>query len=123
LCKSTFSPYPEVAFDAVEGPELLVEWMNTTTRFWTTPWAIAHNGTLLHPDMGALTLTNPNQDPVPFRLAKEGSLGDDWATTWSGGSLPPGDSTLVLTPPDSPLSTMWLTYDGNTVVMHLASYQ
>lgn len=122
VCTEPFSPYPKAAFEVVEGPELLVEWMGTDTRFWTTPWAVATNGTLLNAGMGELTFTNPSTESVPFRLAREGSLGEDWQHNWDGQALGPGQTNLSFIPPSSPLSTMWLTYESGSVVVHLASY-
>lgn len=123
LCDDLFSPYPRVAFTVEEGPELLVSWMGTTTRFWSTPWAIASNGTLLNSGMANFTIINPSDEPVPFRLTREGSFGDEWQHDWSGTSLPSGETMFVLTPPASPLATMWLSLEAGTVVLHLASYQ
>ena len=122
LCSDPFSPYPEVSFAVERGPELLLDWMGTETRFWTTAWAIAANGTLLDTDMGTLTFTNPSNESVPFRLAREGSLGEDWQHNWDGLPLAPGNTTLELVPPSSPLATMWLTLESGTVVLHVASY-
>lgn len=122
LCDEPFSPFPQVSFDVVEGPELLLTWMGTETRFWSTAWAVATNGTLLDPDMGNLTITNPSDEPVPFRLARTGSLGEDWQHNWDGAALSPGSTSLTLVPPTSPLSTMWLTLESGTVVLHVASY-
>ena len=123
LCDDLFSPYPRVAFTVEEGPELLVSWMGTSTRFWSTPWAIAANGTLLNSGMAEFTITNPNEDPVPFRLAREGSFGDEWQHDWNGTTLPSGSTSFSLIPPASPLATMWLSLEAGTVVLHLASYQ
>jgi hypothetical protein len=77
---------------------------------------------LLDADMGTLTFTNPSNESVPFRLAREGSLGEDWQHNWDGLPLAPGNTTLELVPPSSPLATMWLTLESGTVVLHVASY-
>jgi hypothetical protein len=122
ICNDAFSPYPKTRFTVVEGPELLVEWMGTLTRFWSTPWAVASNGTLLNTGMGELSFTNPGTEPVPFRLAREGSLGEDWQHNWDGLALNPGTTNLSFVPPATPLSTMWVTYESGSVVVHLASY-
>lgn len=122
VCTDAFSPYPKAVFEVVEGPELMVQWMGTETRFWSSPWAVASNGTLLNAGMGELKFTNPGAEPVPFRLAREGSLGDDWQHTWDGQALAPGITNLSFLPPNTPLSTMWLTYESGSVVVHLASY-
>ena len=123
LCDDLFSPYPRVAFAVEEGPELLISWMGTSTRFWSTPWAIASNGTLLNTEMATFTITNPSDDPVPFRLTREGSFGDEWQHNWNGTDLPSGATSFSLIPPESPLATMWLSLEAGTVVLHLASYQ
>jgi hypothetical protein len=123
VCTDAFTPYPQFAFHVKRGPELLVTWMNATTRFWTTPWAIAANGTLLNEGMGDLTFHNPSERDISFRLAREGSPGDDWQHDWNGTHLAPGNTTLQLVPPSSPLATMWLSLESGTVVLHLASYQ
>ena len=122
ICNDAFSPYPKTRFVVVEGPELLVQWMGTLTRFWSTPWAVASNGTLLNTGMGELSFTNPGTEPVPFRLAREGSLGEDWQHNWDGLALSPGTTNLTFVPPSTPLSTMWVTYESGSVVVHLASY-
>jgi len=122
ICNDAFSPYPKTRFTVVEGPELLVEWMGTLTRFWSTPWAVASNGTLLNTGMGELSFTNPGTEPVPFRLAREGSLGEDWQHNWDGLALNPGTTNLSFVPPATPLSTMWVTYESGSVVVHLASH-
>jgi hypothetical protein len=123
LCDDLFSPYPRVAFAVEEGPELLISWMGTSTRFWSTPWAIASNGTLLNTEMATFTITNPSDEPVPFRLTREGSFGDEWQHNWNGTDLPSGATSFSLIPPESPLATMWLSLEAGTVVLHLASYQ
>ena len=123
LCKETFNPYPSLLFPTVRGPELLVTWMNSTTRFWTTPWAVATSGTVVNDGMASFTLHNPTNISVPFRLDRGGSFGEDWGHNWDGGALEPGDTEFDLTPPSAPLSTMWLTYESGSVVLHLSSYQ
>ena len=123
LCKETFNPYPSLFFPTVRGPELLVTWMNSTTRFWTTPWAVATSGTVVNDGMASFTLHNPTNISVPFRLDRGGSFGEDWGHNWDGGALEPGDTEFDLTPPSAPLSTMWLTYESGSVVLHLSSYQ
>ncbi|MGB1354712.1 MAG: hypothetical protein ACPG79_05775 [Poseidonia sp.] len=122
VCDDTFSPYPRLNFTVMEGPELLVTWMNSTTRFWTTPWAIAYEGTFINGGMDSITFHNPTNESIPFRLAREGGFGDDWTHDWDGSSLAPGSTPLTLSPPQEPLATMWVTYDSGTVVLHLASY-
>ena len=123
LCRDTYNPYPDLSFEVVRGPELMVSWMNSTSRFWTTPWALATNGTLLNTGMTTFTLHNPANETVPFRLDRGGSFGEDWVHNWDGDALSPGDTTFTLTPPDAPLATMWLTYEAGSVVLHLSSYQ
>ena len=123
VCKDAFNPYPALSFAAVEGPELLITWMNTTTRFWTTPWAVATEGTVLNAGMNVFTLHNPSNTSVPFRLDRGGSFGEDWGHNWDGQALPPGDTLFDLTPPSASLATMWLTYESGFVVLHLSSYQ
>ena len=124
LCKTaSFDPYPALSFTVADGPELMVSWMNTTSRFWTTPWAIASNGTVLNAGMSSFTIHNPNQISVPFRLDRGGSFGEDWGHNWDGNELAPGDTVFELIPPDAPLATMWITYEAGAVVLHLSSYQ
>tara|TARA_Y100001954_G_scaffold238646_1_gene307320 strand:- start:10919 stop:13450 length:2532 start_codon:yes stop_codon:yes gene_type:complete len=123
LCRDAFNPYPDLSFEVVEGPELMVSWMNSTSRFWTTPWALSTNGTVLNSGMTNFTLHNPNNASVPFRLDRGGSFGEDWGHDWDGQPLAPGDTSFTLTPPNAPLATMWLTYEAGTVVLHLSSYQ
>ena len=123
ICNNMFSPYPALEFPIKEGPELIVSWMGSTSRFWSTPWAIAMNGTLLNEGMSNLTFFNPSDESIPFRLARAGSPGEDWQYEWSGNTLEPGVSNISLIPPQSPLSTMWITLESGTVVLHLASYQ
>ncbi len=122
LCRDGFNPYPDLAFDVVQGPELMVSWMNSTTRFWTTPWALSTNGTTLNTGMTTFTLHNPTNESVPIRLDRGGSFGEDWGHNWNGQALAPGDTTFSLTPPDAPLATMWLTYEAGSIVLHLSSY-
>ena len=122
VCNDPFSPYPTYDFTVVEGPELMVTWMNTTTRFWSTPWAIAANGTLLNDGMADLTFYNPSNSSVPFRLSREGSFGEEWGHNWDGEALAPGNTSLSFTPPSTPLATMWISLESGTVVLHLASY-
>ena len=123
LCRDAFNPYPDLSFEVVEGPELLVTWMNSTSRFWTTPWALSANGTSLNTGMTTFTLHNPTNESVPIRLDRGGSFGEDWGHNWDGEPLRPGDTTFTLTPPDAPLATMWLTYEAGSIVLHLSSYQ
>jgi len=123
LCQDLFNPYPSISFPVVEGPELMVSWMGTTSRFWTTPWAIATNGTVLNTGMTSFTVHNPNNTSVPFRLDRGGSFGEDWGHNWDGNSLAPGDTSFELMPPSAPLATMWLSYEAGAVVLHLSSYQ
>ncbi len=123
LCRDAYNPYPDLAFGVVEGPELLVTWMNSTSRFWTTPWAVSSNSTPLNVDMATFTLHNPTNDSVPFRVDRGGSFGEDWGHNWDGGPLSPGDTMFTLTPPNAPLATMWLTYEAGSIVLHLSSYQ
>ncbi|MEL0181687.1 MAG: hypothetical protein VW872_01345, partial [Candidatus Poseidoniales archaeon] len=123
LCKETYNPYPSLSFSVVEGPELLATWMGSTSRFWTTPWAIASNGTVLNEGMTSFTLHNPTNTSVPFRLDRGGSFGEDWSHDWDGNALEPGTTTFELVPPDAPLATMWLSYEADAVVLHLSSYQ
>jgi hypothetical protein len=123
LCKDLFNPYPAISFPVVEGPELVVSWMGTTSRFWTTPWAIATNGTVLNTGMTSFTIHNPNNISVPFRLDRGGSFGEDWGHNWDGNALAPGPTSFELTPPSAPLATMWLSYEAGAVVLHLSSYQ
>jgi len=123
LCRDAFNPYPDLSFEVVEGPELMVSWMNSTSRFWTTPWALSTNGTVLNSGMTNFTLHNPTNASVPFRLDRGGSFGEDWGHNWDGQPLAPGDTSFTLTPPNAPLATMWLTYEAGTVVLHLSSYQ
>ena len=123
LCRDAFNPYPDLFFEVVEGPELMVSWMNSTSRFWTTPWALSTNGTVLNSGMTNFTLHNPTNASVPFRLDRGGSFGEDWGHNWDGQPLAPGDTSFTLTPPNAPLATMWLTYEAGTVVLHLSSYQ
>ncbi|HJM55514.1 MAG TPA: hypothetical protein QGI72_04630 [Poseidonia sp.] len=125
LCSNSerFDPYPRLKFDVHEGPEMLVEWMNTTTRFWTTPIARAFNGTMMNQNMGELSFINPGNESIPFRIAREGGVGDDWLHDWDGQYLAPGVTNLSLLPPSEPYSTMWITHEAGTVVLHLASYQ
>ena len=122
-CDGTYNPYPSTVFTSVEGPELLTTWMNTTSRFWTTPWAIATNGTSLNTNMTSFTIHNPSNVSVPIRLERGGSFGDDWAHNWDGGPLAPGDTVFELTPPNAPLATMYISFESGSVVLHLASYQ
>ena len=86
----------------------MVTWMNTTTRFWSTPWAIAANGTLLNDGMADLTFYNPSNSSVPFRLSREGSFGEEWGHNWDGEALAPGNTSLSFTPPSSPLANVGL---------------
>lgn len=123
LCKDTYNPYPSLSFSVMEGPELVTTWMGSTSRFWTTPWAIASSGTVLNEGMATFTLHNPSNTSVPFRLDRGGSFGEDWTHDWDGAPLPPGDTTFQLIPPNAPLATMWLTYEAGAVVLHLSSYQ
>ena len=123
LCNELFNPYPSISFPVVEGPELMVSWMGTSSRFWTTPWAIATNGTVLNTGMTSFTVHNPNNISVPFRLDRGGSFGEDWGHNWDGSALAPGDTSFELTPPSAPLATMWLSYEAGAVVLHLSSYQ
>ena len=123
LCKPGFNPYPALSFVAEDGPELLVSWMGSTSRFWTTPWAIASDGTVLNNGMTSFTLHNPTNSSVPFRLDRGGSFDDDWEHNWDGNSLSPGDTVFELTPPNAPLATMWLSFEAGSVVLHLSSYQ
>ena len=122
LCTEPYSPYPSYEMEVVEGPELVVTWMNSTTRFWTSPWAIASSGTLLNNGMSELLFHNPSNTSVPFRLSREGGFGEEWGHNWDGFPLAPGNTTLLFEPPSTPLSTMWVSYESGTVVVHLASY-
>ena len=123
LCRDAFNPYADLSFKVVEGPELVVSWMNSSSRFWTTPWAISINGTVLNAGMTSFTLHNPTNATVPFRLDRGGSFGEDWGHDWDGNPLGPGETSFTLTPPAAPLATMWLTYEAGAVVLHLSSYQ
>ena len=123
LCKATYNPYPSLSFTVAEGPELLTTWMGSTSRFWTTPWAIASDGAVLNEGMTSFTLHNPTNTSVSFRLDRGGSFGEDWGHDWDGNPLAPGTTSFELVPPDAPLATMWLSYEAGSVVLHLSSYQ
>ena len=123
LCRCV-QPLSDLSFEVVEGPELMVSWMNSTSRFWTTPWALSTNGTVLNSGMTNFTLHNPNNASVPFRLDRGAVLVRigvmiGTASRW----LLVDSSSFTLTPPNAPLATMWLTYEAGTVVLHLSSYQ
>ena len=122
VCSDQFSPYPRLKFEVTQGPEMFVDWMNTTTRFPTQPWALASNGTLLNEGMGTLSLINPSNSSIPFRLSREGGFGDEWSHNWDGADLVSGTTTLSLVPPSSPLATMWMTFESNSFILHLATY-
>jgi len=122
VCSDPFSPYPRLNFDVHEGPEMMITWLNTTTRFLNQPWALSVNGTLLNAGMGVLEFDNPANESIPFRLSREGDFGEDWTHDWNGENLSPGLTRLEFTPPSSGLASMWLTYESNAVVLHLATY-
>jgi hypothetical protein len=122
VCSDPFSPYPRLNFDVHEGPEMMITWLNTTTRFLNQPWALSVNGTLLNAGMGVLEFDNPANASVPFRLSREGDFGEDWTHDWNGENLSPGLTRLEFAPPSSGLASMWLTYESNAVVLHLATY-
>ncbi len=122
LCRDAFNPYGDLSFKVVEGPELVVSWMNSSSRFWTTPWAISINRTVLNAGMTSFTLHNPTNATVPFRLDRGGSFGEDWGHDWDGNPLGPGETSFTLTPPAA------IGYDvahlqAGAVVLHLSSYQ
>ncbi|MCH1539993.1 MAG: hypothetical protein L7S56_00965 [Candidatus Poseidonia sp.] len=123
VCNDAFNPYPRLSWGVEQGPELMIQWMNTTSRFWTSTWAVAFNGTLLESSMGELTIHNPSNESIPFRIARQGGIGSDWTHDWNGEPLAPGDTSLSLQPPTTPYSTMWMSLESGTVVLHLASYE
>ena len=84
LCKPGFNPYPALSFVAEDGPELLVSWMGSTSRFWTTPWAIASNSSVVNSGMTSFTLHNPPTAAFPSAWTVAGVLTTIGSTIGTG---------------------------------------
>ena len=126
LCPQSFNPYPSYQFEVDEGPELVSQWTAGTTRLWSTPWFVGLNGTFMSGQTGMLTLHNPSEDAVPFRLSIAGD-GEAWdlpeQLLSNQSMLNMGSHTFNLTPPPSPYSAFWISHDSGEIVFHFTSFR
>ena len=125
VCDDSFNPYPMYQMTSIEGPELVAFWQGGMTRLWTTPWFVAMNGTFFAAQDGNLTLHNPNDEDVPFRLSIVGD-GDSWtlpSMLTVNETLPQGTHHIQFTPPNSPYSAFWISHQSGEIVFHFTSFR
>ena len=115
------SPLPRLNFTVEEGPEVILLRSDVVHRMWTTAWAAATNGTLLHPSSGTFNFYNPSNSTASVQLNFEGN-GPQWTTINSTSTLQPGDNFFEFSPSNSTLSTMWFEHVEGQIVIHLGSY-
>jgi len=125
VCDDSFNPYPLYQMPSIEGPEMVAYWQGGMTRLWTTPWFVAMNGTFFATQDGNLTLHNPNDEDVPFRLSVVGN-GDSWtlpSMLTENETLPKGTHQFQFLPPNSPYSAFWISHQSGEIVFHFTSFR
>jgi hypothetical protein len=125
ICDDSFNPYPLNQMTSIEGPEMVAFWQGGMTRLWTTPWFVAMNGTFFAAQDGNLTLHNPNDEDIPFRLSIVGD-GDPWtlpSILIENESLPQGTHQFQFIPPNSPYSAFWISHQSGEIVFHFTSFR
>lgn len=125
VCDDSFNPYPLYQMTSIEGPEMVALWQGGMTRLWTTPWFVAMNGTFFAAEDGNLTLHNPNDVDVPFRLSVVGD-GDSWtlpSILTENETLPQGTHQFQFIPPNSPYSAFWISHQSGEIVFHFTSFR
>ncbi len=125
VCDDSFNPYPLYQMTSIEGPEMVALWQGGMTRLWTTPWFVAMNGTFFAAQDGNLTLHNPNDVDVPFRLSVVGD-GNSWtlpSILTENETLPQGTHQFQFIPPNSPYSAFWISHQSGEIVFHFTSFR
>ena len=125
VCDDSFNPYPLYQMSSIEGPEIVAYWQGGMTRLWTTPWFVAMNGTFFATQDGNLSLHNPNDEDVPFRLSVVGN-GDSWtlpSMLTENETLPQGTHQFQFLPPNSPYSAFWISHQSGEIVFHFTSFR
>ena len=122
LCQNQLNPSPQTTFAVEQGPELVLVRSNTSYRLWNNIWAAAINGTLIASNsMSTFSFYNPSNISVPVMVMHEGS-GSQWQIINSSASLDKGLTEYSFTPSNSTFSTMWISHQDGSVVIHLGSY-
>ncbi len=122
LCQNQLNPNPQTTFAVEQGPELILVRSNISYRLWTNIWAAAINGTLIASNnMSTFSFYNPSNISVPVMVTHEGS-GSQWQIISSSASLEQGLTEYNFAPSNSTFSTMWISHQDGSVVIHLGSY-
>ena len=122
LCQNQLNPSPQTTFAVEQGPELILVRSNISYRLWNNIWAAAINGTLIASNsMSTFSFYNPSNISVPVMVMHEGS-GSQWQIINSSASLDKGLTEYSFTPSNSTFSTMWISHQDGSVVIHLGSY-
>ena len=119
LCQNQLNPNPQTTFAVEQGPELILVSSNISYRLWNNIWAAAINGTLN--GMSTFSFYNPSNISVPVMVTHEGS-GSQWQIISSSASLVQGLTEYNFAPSTSTFSTMWISHQDGSVVIHLGSY-
>jgi len=122
LCQNQLNPNPQMTFAVEQGPELILVRSNINYRLWTNIWAAAINGTLIASNsISTFSFYNPSNISVPVMVTHEGS-GSQWQIINSSSSLEQGLTEYNFAPSNSTFSTMWISHQDGSVVIHLGSY-
>jgi hypothetical protein len=121
LCQNQLNPIPQITFAVEQGPELILVRSNISFRLWTNIWAAAINGTSASNNMSTFSFYNPSNISVPVMVTHEGS-GSQWQIISSSASLEQGLTEYNFAPSNSTFSTMWISHQDGSVVIHLGSY-
>ena len=124
ICSESLYPIPEYNISVERGPELIISREGASHRIWTSVWAAAMNGTLLHPEMSDFEIYNPSNNSIPVNIVQI-TLGNDtqeWSIIDSTPNLNPGINNFEFSPSNSTFSTMRLDHQDGQVYIYLGSY-
>ena len=124
VCSEPLYPIPKHNISVELGPELIISREDVSHRIWTSVWAAAMNGTMLHPEMADFEIYNPSNESVPVNIVQT-TLGDgaqEWTIIESTSSLISGINNFEFNPSNSTFSTMRLDHQDGQVYIYLGSY-